>query len=126
MLAEKQTDGTWNETTKYLVEIPKPTAKTGYNTTGTWEPETPTDRTEVTKDETYVFTYGAEARTLKVKYVRDTDPDTEIKTAHTENTEYNAAYDLTAYKDASIEYEGKNYVLDSMSGSPISVVRQIK
>lgn len=120
VLAEKQTDGTWNETTKYLVEIPKPTAKTGYNTTGTWEPETPTDRTEVTKDETYVFTYGAEARTLKVKYVRDTDLNTEIKTAHTENTEYNATYDLTAYKDASIEYEGKNYVLDSMSGSPIS------
>ena len=61
VLAEKQADGTWNETTKYLVDIPTPTAKTGYNTTGTWEPETPTDRTEVTKDETYVFTYGAEA-----------------------------------------------------------------
>ena len=115
---ENEEDGTWTEATRYLENIPVPTANEGYGNGG-WD-VTPTTETVVEDGAKYTYTYTANDQTLRVNYVMDDEASTVIRNAHIEVAKYDDEYDLSEQILGTVEYEGQTYELISKSGSAVS------
>ena len=113
-------DGEQSEEGSYVLtaeDIPASTADTGYQA-GSWD--TAPEGQTITKDgAVYTYTYVAQARTITINYVDDSETPVELKDANVIDTTYGADYDVDNVTNipASIDKDGHHYIKENVDGT---------